>query len=114
MKATNTFNCSLSPRFRFRTGVPKISGHVPLQHSDRWECTPKISYDKKVEENSKNTSLNDFNNNIHRCMYKYFEMNNNLCSLNVFFPAFANLKCTPSDRQGSPKGTCIQVWEPFV
>jgi len=37
---------------------------------------------------------NDFDNNIHRCMYKYFEMNNSLCKR--IFPSIANLKCTPS------------------
>ena len=50
--------------FRFRTGVIKlplamypfsisIDGHVPLQHFDRWACTPKISYDKNAVENNK-------------------------------------------------------------
>jgi len=27
------------------------------------------------------------------------------------FPFNFNLKCTPSDRKASPKGTCIPVWE---
>ena len=32
--------------------------------------------------------------------------------VNIFFPSIANLKCTPSDRKGSPKGTCIPVtWQ---
>jgi len=33
---------------------------------------------------------------------------------NIFFPSIANLKCTPSDRKYSPKGTCIPVWESLV
>jgi len=38
--------------------------------------SPKISYDKKVEENNKNILSNkhDFENNIRGSMYKYFEM----------------------------------------
>jgi len=47
--------------FRFRTGVIKhslASGHVHLQHFDRWACTPKISYDKKAVENNKNVFTN--------------------------------------------------------
>jgi len=37
---------------------------------------PKISHDKKVEENNKNIFAiqHDFENNIKRLMYKYFEM----------------------------------------
>jgi len=36
------------------TGSQLFSDHVPLQHFDRLACTPKISYDKKAEQNNKN------------------------------------------------------------
>ena len=39
-------------------GSQTYSGHVPFQHFDRWACTPKISYDKKAEENNKNMCTN--------------------------------------------------------
>jgi len=50
--------------------------YVPIQHFDRWACTPKIAYDQKVEENNKYifTNKHDFENTIHRRMHKYFEM----------------------------------------
>ena len=34
--------------------------------------------------------------------------------VNIFFPSITNLKCTPSDRKCSPRGTCIPVWKPLV
>jgi len=77
IKATNTFIYSLSllPRFRFRTGVPKLSlAMYPFsisidEHTLRANFpTHKISYDKKIEEYNKNifTNKHDFENNIHR------------------------------------------------
>jgi len=32
----------------------------------------------------------------------------------VSFPYIANLKCTPSDRQMYPWGTCTPGWEPML
>jgi len=55
-------------------GSQTFSGHVPLQHFDRWACTLKIYYDKKAEENKKNiiyVAYNVFLNwYIHWYMYK--------------------------------------------
>jgi len=33
--------------------------------------------------------------------------------VNIFLPSIANLKCTPSDRQMYPRGTCTPDWEPL-
>jgi len=117
IKATNTFIYSLSllPRFRFRTGVPKLSLTMcPFQHFHRWACAPKISYDKKMRKISKiylpismilKIIFTDECINISKWHNLY---------VNIFFPSIANLKCTPSDRKGSPKGACIPVWKPLV
>jgi len=34
--------------------LQQVSDQVPLQHFERLACIPKISYDKKAEENNKN------------------------------------------------------------
>jgi len=34
-------------------GSQPLDEHAPLEHFDRWACTPKISYDKKAEQNNK-------------------------------------------------------------
>jgi len=39
-------------------GLPNLIWPCTLQHFDKWACTPKISYDKKAEENNKNIFTN--------------------------------------------------------
>ena len=53
--------------FSYSRGSQTYSGQVPLQHFDRWACTPKISHNIKAEENNKNifTKHIIINNNIH-------------------------------------------------
>jgi len=49
-----------------------------------------------------------FENNIHREMYKYLDI-----IIIYFFVSIADLKCTPSDGQCAPRGTCKPGWEPL-
>jgi len=98
----------------YARGSQTFSGHVPLQHFDRWARTPKMSYDKKAEE-IKNIFTNMLvmilKTNIHWYMYKYFEINNIQTYVSFLLLTF-NVplqigKCTPW-------GTCTPVWEPLV
>ena len=101
-----TNSLSLSPRFRFRTGVPKLSLVMHLfSISIDEHVYPKISYGKKVEENNKNIFTNkhitilkiiftDVCINISKWIITYVD---------IFFPFISNLKCTPSNRQGTPR-----------
>jgi len=42
-----------------RPGFHKyFSGHVPIQHFERWACTSKIFYDKETEQKNKNMFTN--------------------------------------------------------
>jgi len=58
--ATDTFIFSVVCCWGVDLGqvFPNLSGHVPLQHFVIWTCIPKISYDKKAEENNKNVFTN--------------------------------------------------------
>jgi len=38
----------------YSRGSQPFSDHLPLRHFARWACTPKISYDKKNEQNNIN------------------------------------------------------------
>jgi len=119
----NTFIYSLSllPRFRFMTGVRKLSlamypctisidEHVGLPikflMTRRLKTITKIYFPTsmilKIILTDESECIYVFQNDI---AYIY---------VNIFFPSIANLKCTLSDRKGSPKGTCIPVWEPLV
>ena len=117
IKATNTFIYSLSllRRFRSRTGVPKLSlAMYPFNISIDEHVPLKFLMKKRLK---KITKINLSVSMILKIIFTDERINiSKLHSLyaNIFFPSIVNLKCTPSDREGSPKGTCIPVWESLV
>jgi len=49
LRHTLSTECALARFYAdlcYSRGLQPFSDHVPLQHFDRWTCTPTISYDK--------------------------------------------------------------------
>jgi len=99
------------PRFRLRTGVSKLSLAMnPFSISIDEHVLLKFLVAKRLRKITKiylpirmllKIIFTDECVNISKWHSLY---------VNTFFPSIANLRCTPSDRKGSPKcPTCIPV-----
>ena len=128
----------LTQMLLYTRGSQPFSYHVPLQHSDRWACTPtafqqistypfSISTDAHVPLifpmtihfimiihrycifSNKHTTT--FQKNFHWYMCKYLEMN----YIQIYFALLLITLNVPL-RIGKciPEGTCIPVWEPLL
>ena len=91
-----------------------FSGHAPLQHCDRWACTPKIFCDNKAEENTENI-LTYKRTMILKIVFTDMCINISkwkICKHIFPFCSVANLECTPLDSQVYPSlGTpVLKIW----
>ena len=105
--------------FRSQQYSQTFCSHVPLQHFVIWVCTPKISHNKKTEENNKNIFTNndllilkiiltDIDLCINTSISKWI-----ICKHNFSLPLLTS-NMPFQIAKSTPRGTCTPGCEPLV